>query len=60
MPVVEIKLWTGRTRQQKAEMAEGITKIISEVGKTTPEHVHIVFTDVEPADWAIAGKLSDE
>ncbi|HEX21444.1 MAG TPA: 4-oxalocrotonate tautomerase, partial [Actinobacteria bacterium] len=41
MPVVEIKLWKGRTREQKAEMAEGITKIISEVGKTAPEHVHI-------------------
>ncbi len=59
MPVVEIKLWEGRTREQKAEMAKRITDVVVEVGKTTPEHVHIIFSDHAKSDWAIAGKLSD-
>ena len=60
MPVVEIKMWAGRSREQKAEMARRITDIISEVGKTAPENVHIVFTDVNKENWAEAGRLSDE
>jgi len=59
MPVVEIKLWKGRSREQKAEMAKRITEIISEVGKTASENVHLIFTDVEKENWAEAGKLSD-
>ncbi len=59
MPVIEIKLWEGRTRDQKAEMAKRITDTVVEVGKTSPEHVHIIFSDHAKSDWAIAGKLQD-
>ena len=60
MPVIEIKLWEGRDRAQKAEMAKRITDAVVEVGKTAPEHVHIIFSDYAKSDWAISGKLSDE
>ena len=60
VPVIEIKLWEGRTREQKAEIARRITDAVVEVGKTTPEHVQIIFCDSAKSDWAIAGKLSDE
>lgn len=59
MPVIEIKLWKGRTKEQKAEMAKRITEVVCEVGKTTPENVQIIFSDYEKSDWAIAGKLSE-
>ncbi|KKK74646.1 hypothetical protein LCGC14_2881680, partial [marine sediment metagenome] len=32
MPVIEIKLWEGRTREQKAEIAKRITDTVVEVG----------------------------
>jgi 4-oxalocrotonate tautomerase len=60
MPVIEIKMWEGRTREQKAELAKRITDAMLEVAKTTPDHVHIVFSDYPKSDWAVAGKLSDE
>lgn len=60
MPIIEIKLWKGRSRDQKAEMAKRITEAVCEVAETTPENVQIVFFDVEKSDWAIAGKLADE
>ena len=60
MPVIEIKLWEGRTREQKAEMAKRITDAVVEIGKTAPENVQIIFCDSAKCDWAIAGKLSDE
>lgn len=60
MPVIEIKLWEGRNREQKAEVAKRITDAVSEVAKTAPENIHIIFSDYAKSDWAIAGKLSDE
>lgn len=59
MPVIEIKMWSGRTREQKQALADEITESFIRVAKTTPEHVHIIFHDIEKEDWAIAGKLSD-
>ncbi len=59
MPVIEIKLWEGRTREQKAAMARRITDAVVQEGKTEPEHVHIIFSDYARSDWAIAGELQD-
>ncbi len=60
MPFVEVKLWKGRTREQKAKMAKGITEVISKYGQTAPENVQVVFIDVDKSNWAISGQLSDE
>lgn len=60
MPVIEIKLWEGRTREQKAEMTRRITEAVVEVGKMAPENVQIIFSDYSRSNWAISGKLSDE
>ena len=60
MPVIEIKLWEGRSREQKAEIAKRITDAVVDVAKTAPENVQIIFCDSAKSDWSIAGKLSDE
>ncbi len=57
MPVVTIQWLEGRTPQQKAQIAEVLTKTFVEVTKTPPEQVWIVFKDVKRSDWAMAGKL---
>jgi len=59
MPIVEIKLWKGRSYEQKAEMARKITDVISIVGKTAPENVKIIFNDVEKSNWAEGGELAE-
>ena len=59
MPVIEIKLWEGRSREQKAAMAKRITDAVVEEGKTAPQNVQIIFSDHSRSDWAIAGKLQD-
>ena len=59
MPVVRVSMWTGRTREQKEKLAEAITTALVDISKTQPEHVNIVFEDIEKSNWAIAGKLSD-
>ena len=57
MPYVKIELLKGRTRQQKAAVAEAVTQALVNLAASRAEDVHVVFTDVEKGDWAIAGRL---
>ena len=57
MPVVTIEWLEGRTPQQKAQLADTLTRAFAEVAKVSAEQVWIVFRDVKRADWAMAGKL---
>ncbi len=56
MPYVTIEWYEGRTEEQKRELAEKLTALISEVGKTPREHVWIRFVDSSPKDWAMGGE----
>ena len=60
MPVVTIKMYEGRTREQKDEIAKQVTKTLVEVGKTTEDHCWVVFEDMKKSDFAIGGQLQDE
>jgi hypothetical protein len=37
MPIVEVKLWAGRTREQKAELARRFTEAMVEVSAARPK-----------------------
>jgi len=57
MPYVNIYLLDGRTVEQKREMADKITDVISEVGKVSKESVHILFMDLPKTNISIGGVL---
>ena len=57
MPVVTIEWYEGRTTEQKREIAEKLTALISEVGDTPPDQVWIRFVDSARSDWAVGGAL---
>ena len=60
MPMVRVEMWSGRTKEQKAELARAITDAVVKIGKTTPEATQIVFQDVPKGDWAIGGVLASD
>jgi 4-oxalocrotonate tautomerase len=60
MPFIEVKLWEGRTREQKAELARRMTDVLVEVAGCAPGAVSIVFEDYAKGDWAEGGRLADE
>ena len=60
MPFVAVKLWQGRTKEQKAELARRMTDVMVEVAVCPRESVTIVFEDYAKADWAEGGRLADE
>ncbi len=60
MPFLEVKLWEGRTREQKVERARRLTEVIAEVADCPVEAVTIAFDDYARHDWAQGGRLCDE
>ena len=60
MPVLRVSLWTGRTKEQKAEIAKALTDVMVRIGKTTPEGTIIIFEDVDKSNWAHGGILASD
>ena len=59
MPVIEVSLWAGRSREQKKRIAKAITDAF--VKEDVPASaVHVIFRDVDKGDWCIAGQPCDE
>jgi 4-oxalocrotonate tautomerase len=52
MPRVVVKLWPGKSEQQKARLAEEIAKDVMSVLNYGEEAVSVAFEEVEPQDWA--------
>ena len=57
MPFVTIEWYEGRSAEQKQEIAEKLTALLCEVGKTTPEQVWIRFADSPRSEWAVGGVI---
>jgi 4-oxalocrotonate tautomerase len=57
MPVVTIEWYEGRSPDQKRELAEKVTDLLVEVGKTKREDVWIRFVDSPKSEWAIGGEI---
>jgi 4-oxalocrotonate tautomerase len=52
MPHVIVKLYAGRSEQQKARLAEEVTKAVVATLGYGEESVSVGIEDVEPQDWA--------
>jgi len=52
MPHVIVKLYSGRSEQQKARLAEGLTKTVMRSLGSGEESVSVAIEDIEPRDWA--------
>ena len=52
MPHVIIKMYPGRTPEQKNKLAEAITQSVVDIAKTSEEHVSIDIQEIAPEDWA--------
>ena len=57
MPIVTIEWYEGRSAEQKRELAEKLTELMVEVGKTEREHVWVRFVDSPRSEWAMGGEI---
>ena len=51
MPHVIVKLWPGKSEQQKRRLAEAITKDVIEILHYGDESVSVAMEDVKSQDW---------
>jgi 4-oxalocrotonate tautomerase len=51
MPHVIVKLYSGRSEQQKSQLAEQITKAVMAGAQCAEPAVSVSIEDVEPQDW---------
>ena len=51
MPHVIVKLYPGRSEQQKKLLAEEIVKDVVAIVKCEEKSVSVAFEEIEPADW---------
>jgi len=60
MPILRVSLWSGRTKEQKAELAKALTDTMVQVAKVPVQSVTIQFEDLPKENWASGGKLHTE
>jgi 4-oxalocrotonate tautomerase len=52
MPHVVVKLWPGKSEEQKTRLAEAITKDIMEILHYGEKSVSVAMEEIEPREWA--------
>ena len=52
MPNVVVKLWPGKSEQQKARLTEAIVNDVMNVLNYGEESVSVAIEEVKPEDWA--------
>ena len=51
MPHIIVKLWPGRSEEQKARLAEEIVKDVVAVLKSEEKSVSVAIEEIKPEDW---------
>jgi 4-oxalocrotonate tautomerase len=52
MPHVIVKLWPGKSEQQKTRLAEAITKDVMDIFNYGEDSVSVAMEEIKPQDWA--------
>ena len=55
MPIINIHMLEGRTKEQKRELIRRVTDVVVETLNSPPESVRIVINDMTPDDYGVAG-----
>ena len=52
MPHIIVKLYAGRSEQQKAEIADAVTQALMASAGSAERSISVAIEDVAPEDWA--------
>ena len=59
LPVVQVSVWAGMKEEAKKKVAEGMTKVLTELG-IPKEAVTVIFYEIPKSNWATGGDLHSE
>lgn len=52
MPHIVVKLWPGKSENQKQRLAGAITKDVMEILNYSEKSISVAMQEVKPEDWA--------
>jgi 4-oxalocrotonate tautomerase len=52
MPHIIIKLYPGRSEQQKQQLADAINQDVITIAECEEKSVSVAFEEIDPSDWA--------
>lgn len=56
MPIVEVKMWEGRSAEDKNRLIAAISNTFKDVLNVESDHLHIVIIDIPKENWGSRGK----
>jgi len=59
MPVVQVTVWAGMSKENKKKVVEGITRVLEETG-IPREAITIIIYEAAKTNWASGGQLHSE
>jgi 4-oxalocrotonate tautomerase len=59
LPVVQVSVWAGMSKENKEKVVEGITRVFEELG-IPKEAVTIIIYEAPKTNWATGGQLHSE
>lgn len=60
MPLIDVTWFEGRTPEQKELLATAISEAFVEIGGALPDTVHVIFRDIDRAQWFKSAALLKE
>jgi 4-oxalocrotonate tautomerase len=60
MPILRVSLWSGRTKEEKADLAKALTDTMVKVAKVPSDAVTIMFEELPKDCWSTGGVLHCE
>ncbi len=60
MPLIEIHLLQGRTKEQKKALLEAVTRAVQESIQASPETIRVWIQEFPPDEFMVAGILASE
>jgi 4-oxalocrotonate tautomerase len=59
LPVVQVSVWAGMSKENKKKVVEGITRVLEELG-IPREAITVIIYEAPKTNWASGGKLHSE
>jgi 4-oxalocrotonate tautomerase len=60
MPIVTVQMWEGRSKDQKRELVQVLTRETARIIECPEEVVQVILEDVKKEHWGLGGKLASD
>ena len=60
MPVIRVEMWEGRTKDQKRELVEVLSRETARIAGCDVASVYVIIEDVKKENWGAGGQLCSD